>query len=85
VLLYNIQHKAIKYKIHQTSAPLLIIRVGPPGYFILIHISITTPIASKTIILYLELPGSPNGFLKALPDPGGGFRIETAVTKPFRK
>jgi hypothetical protein len=36
-------------------------------------------------LLYLELSRSPNGFFKVLLDPGGGFRIETAVTKPFRK
>jgi hypothetical protein len=31
-------------------------------------------------LLYLELSRSPNGFLKLLLDPGGGFRSETAVT-----
>ena len=36
-------------------------------------------------LLYLELPRSSNGFFKPLLDPGGGFRSETAVTKPFRK
>ena len=35
--------------------------------------------------LYLELPRSSNGFLKPLLDPDGGFRSETAVTRPFRK
>ena len=40
-------------------------------------------------ILYLELSRSFNGFLKPLLDPddgfNGGFRSETAVTRPFRK
>jgi hypothetical protein len=45
-------------------------------------------------LLYLELPRSSNGFFKyfwiqvavlLLKPPHGGFRSETAVTKPFRK
>jgi hypothetical protein len=46
-------------------------------------------------LLYLELSRSPSGFFKALlwiqvavsllKPPHGGFRRETAVTKPFRK
>jgi hypothetical protein len=36
-------------------------------------------------LLYLELSRSSSGFFLALLDPGGGFRSETAVTKPFRK
>jgi hypothetical protein len=36
-------------------------------------------------LLCLELSRSPNGFFKALVDPGGGFRSETAVAIPFRK
>ena len=36
-------------------------------------------------LLYLEPSRSPNGFFKPLLDPGGGFRSEMAVTKPFRK
>jgi hypothetical protein len=47
-------------------------------------------------LLYLELSRSSNGFFKVLLGPGGGFtsetavqyggfRIETAVTKPLRK
>jgi hypothetical protein len=36
-------------------------------------------------LLYIEPPRSSNGHFKPLLDPGGGFRIETAVTKPFRK
>jgi hypothetical protein len=36
-------------------------------------------------LLYLQLSRSPNGFFKPLLDPGGGFRSEMAVTKPFRK
>jgi hypothetical protein len=36
-------------------------------------------------LLCLELSRSPNGFFKVLLDPGGGFRSETAVTKPSRK
>jgi hypothetical protein len=36
-------------------------------------------------LLYLELSTSPDGFFKPLVDTGGGFRIETAVTKPFQK
>ena len=36
-------------------------------------------------LLYLELSISSNGLSKVLLDPGGGFRSETAVTKPFRK
>jgi hypothetical protein len=35
-------------------------------------------------LLCLELSRSPNGLLKALLDPGGGFRSEMAVTKPFQ-
>jgi hypothetical protein len=61
-----------------------LIRVRPPGYFT--NIFITTPVASSLKkLLYLELSRSPNGFLKVLLDPGGGFRSGTAVTKPFRK
>jgi hypothetical protein len=30
-------------------------------------------------LLYLELSRSPNGFLKVLLDPGGGFTSETAA------
>ena len=36
-------------------------------------------------LLYIELSRSPNGFLKPLLDPDGGFIIETAVTRRFRK
>ena len=36
-------------------------------------------------LLYMELSRSSNGFFKPLLDPGGGFRSETAVTRPFRK
>jgi hypothetical protein len=36
-------------------------------------------------LLYIELSRSSSGYFKALLDPGGGFRSETAVTKPFRK
>jgi hypothetical protein len=36
-------------------------------------------------LLQIELSRSSNGCFKALLDPGGGFRSETAVTKPFRK
>jgi hypothetical protein len=36
-------------------------------------------------LLYLELSRSPNGYFKPLLEPGGGFRSEMAVTKPFRK
>ena len=39
-------------------------------------------------LLYLELPRSSNGFLKALPASGSRWRFQkskTAVTKPFRK
>jgi hypothetical protein len=36
-------------------------------------------------LLYLELSRSSNGFFKPLLEPGGGFKSETAVTKPFRK
>jgi hypothetical protein len=36
-------------------------------------------------LLYKELSRSSNGHFKPLLDPGGGFRSETAVTKPFRK
>jgi hypothetical protein len=36
-------------------------------------------------LLYLELSRSPNVFFNVLLDPGGGFRRETAVTKPFQK
>jgi hypothetical protein len=36
-------------------------------------------------LLHPELSRSPNGFLKPLPGPGGGFRSEMAVTKHFRK
>jgi hypothetical protein len=36
-------------------------------------------------LLHTELPRSPSGFFKPPLDPGGGFRSETAVTKPFRK
>jgi hypothetical protein len=64
-----------------------VIRVRPPGYFI--HISIIAYNHAHRLrlekLLYLELSRSPNGFVKALLDPGGGFRSETAVTKPFRK
>jgi hypothetical protein len=35
-------------------------------------------------LLYLELSRSPNGFLKALLDPGGGFNSETAARR-FQK
>ena len=35
-------------------------------------------------LLYLELSRSPNGFFKALLDPGGGFTSETAVRR-FQK
>jgi hypothetical protein len=36
-------------------------------------------------LLYIELSGSSNGFFKPPLDPDGGFKIETAVTRPFRK
>jgi hypothetical protein len=36
-------------------------------------------------LLYIELSRSPSGYFKPLLDPGGGFRSETALTKPFRK
>jgi hypothetical protein len=35
--------------------------------------------------LCLELSRSSNGFFKPLLDPDGGFIIEMAVTRPFRK
>jgi hypothetical protein len=61
-----------------------LIQVDPPGYFV--YISITMPIVSALKkLLCLELSRSPNGFLKVLLGPGGGFKSETAVTKPFRK
>jgi hypothetical protein len=48
-----------------------LIQVTPLGYFT--HISITTPIVSALKNYYIELSRSPNGFFKALLDPGGGF------------
>ena len=36
-------------------------------------------------LLYTGLSRSSNGYFKPLLDPGGGFRSETAVTKPFQK
>ena len=70
-----------------------VIRVGPPGYFT--HVSTTTPIVSALKNYYvwgfLEVP---TDFIKCfwiqvtvslLKPPHGGFRSETAVTKPFRK
>jgi hypothetical protein len=36
-------------------------------------------------LLYIELSRSSNRYFKPLLDPGGGFRSETGVTKPFRK
>jgi hypothetical protein len=35
-------------------------------------------------LLYIQLSRSSNGFFKPLLDPGGGFRSETAITRPFR-
>jgi hypothetical protein len=72
------------------SAP--VVQVGPLGYFV--NISITTPIASALKNYYkIDISRSSNGYFKPLLDPGGGFiprqphggfRSETAVTKPFR-
>jgi hypothetical protein len=55
------------------------IQVGPPGHFT--HIFITTSVISALN----RLSRISNGYFKPLLDPGGGFRNETAVTKPFRK
>jgi hypothetical protein len=72
------------------SVPL--IQVGPPGYFI--HVPITTPIVSALKNYYISsFLEAPAGILKnfwiqvvvlLLKPPHGGFRSETAVTKPFR-
>jgi hypothetical protein len=60
-----------------------LIRVGPPGHFI--HVSLTTPIVSALKKqLCLELSRSPNGFFKALLDPGGGFTSDTTARR-FQK
>jgi hypothetical protein len=70
-----------------------LIQVRPPGHFA--HVSITTPVVSAWknyyIWSFLEVP---TDFLKyiwvqvaasLLKPPHGGFRSETAVTKPFWK
>jgi hypothetical protein len=67
-----------------------VIQVGPPGYFT--NVSITTPIVSALKNYYrlgfLEVPTDIlNHFwiqvaVSHLKPPHGGFRSETAVTKP---
>jgi hypothetical protein len=64
-----------------------------PGVFT--HISITTPVVSALKNYYIQsFLEAPMDFLKyfwiqvavaLLKPPHGGFRSETAVTKPFRK
>jgi hypothetical protein len=63
------------------SVPL--IRVGPPGYFTHVFYNHAHRLRLEKL-LYLELSRSPNGFLKVLLDPGGGFTSETAARR-FQK
>jgi hypothetical protein len=59
-------------------------KIGTRGV-LYIHISITTLVVSAIKKYYtrsfLEVPTD----FKPLLDPGGGFSIETAITKPFQK
>jgi hypothetical protein len=72
-----------KYALRISTA---VIKAGPLGYFI--HASIATPVVSALKNHYIW------GFLEApadilnhswIQEVHGGFRSETAVTKPFRK
>jgi hypothetical protein len=78
--LYSIQYNTVA---RSTNISPVLSR-GTPGVFYTYFYNHTRRLRLEKL-LYLELSRSPGGYFRPLLDPGGGFRSETAVTKPFQK